>query len=78
MDYEQLSVGDFVRIRLRDTTTSRRGRFSGILRMGTVTRIGIDILESELLIELDDGNPPIYASLIQSIIRDAPAPVRVR
>lgn len=73
MDYDQLSVGDYVSIRLRDGMNPRQ--FGGTLRTGNITDFGIDILESELQITLDDGGPAIYASYIVGIVRHASAAV---
>lgn len=74
-DFEQLSIGDHVLIRLRDGMNAKQ--FGRTLRLGTVTGFGIDALEAELLIELDDGEPPIYASYIVGVLRRDPADVAV-
>jgi hypothetical protein len=66
MDYEQLDTGDFVTFRMRDGLPAG---FGGTIRTGHVIGLGIDVLRAELLIELDDGKPPLYASHIAQTLR---------
>lgn len=61
MEYE-LTIGDDVLIRLRPGLDARH--FGSGWRIGTVTDLGIDALEAEPIIQLDDDGPRIYAAHI--------------
>ena len=73
---DNLSAGDYVLLRLRDGMDPKQ--FGGTLRVGTITGFGIDALEAELLIDLDDDGPAVYASQIVNAIVRHPAIANVR
>lgn len=61
----QLEIGDDVLIRIDPGLDTRD--FGSGWRTGHVTNIGIDVLESEMMVELNDGGPPIYRSHISHV-----------
>lgn len=64
MDYEQITTGDFVFVHMRDDLDIEID--GPTMRVGHVTRIGVDFF-NEPMIALDDGYPPFYLAHTRAI-----------
>lgn len=73
---EHVNVGDEVLVRLWDDHDARK--FGSKWRSGIVVALGVDVLTSAPLLELDDTGPRIYAHdvwFLSVLTRAVPAPL---
>ena len=64
MAYDQLTTGDAVFVHMRDDINPDLD--GPVFRFGLITRIGTDFF-GELMIALDDGNPPIRLADVEDL-----------